>query len=337
MMSRYLQIGIIAVAIILVAAAIIIANSDPNSQQTSLAVAEVTPKAQNPSDGNIKANAAAIPVENASKGVLDVQGMSCSGCIYTIKSSLTGIEGIGEVLVDVSGSRVEVFYDEQKLKDLSRIASAISSSGYPATLKHTLTAAEIEKENDYLSSRAKHYIVAVGDWDISRDEYRVELSYARKRYEKVYGQDVFSGSRGDALLQQLKSQVVSRLITEGIQMQEIRKAGFKLPSQTVQSEFDAFLSQKGMTQGSFKRALDDSGYDYAYFLKKFENQIIINRYVEEKVLSGISNDIEKQQQYSDWFNNARLLAKVVYYDRNLETIIKNGSTASGCGSSCTRQ
>ena len=31
---------------------------------------------------------------------------------------------------------------------------------------------------------------------------------------------------------------------------------------------------------------------------------------------------KKQQQYRDWFNNARLLAKVVYYDRQLETIVK---------------
>jgi hypothetical protein len=120
-------------------------------------------------------------------------------------------------------------------------------------------------------------------------------------------------------------------------MQEIRKSGFKLPAPSVQSEFDSFLSQKGMTQDSFKRIIEDSGYDFAYFLKKFETQMTINRYVEEKVLTGISNDIEKKQQYSDWLNNARLLAKVVYYDRELENIAKTNSAASGCGSSCTRQ
>jgi copper chaperone CopZ len=63
--------------------------------------------------------------ENASKAVLDVQGMSCSGCVYTIKSSLAGIEGISDVLVDVSGGQVEVFYDGEKLQDVVRIASAI--------------------------------------------------------------------------------------------------------------------------------------------------------------------------------------------------------------------
>ena len=75
----------------------------------------------------------------------------------------------------------------------------------------------------------------MGDWDISRDEYSTELSHARKRYEKVYGKDVFNGSQGDALLQRLKSQVVSRLINEGIQMQEIHKSGFKLASGTIET------------------------------------------------------------------------------------------------------
>ena len=131
--------------------------------------------------------------------------------------------------------------------------------------------------------------------------------------------------------------IATSLISEGIQMQEIRKTGFKLPPETVQLELDEFLKKKGMTLDKFKQALDESGYEYAYFIKKFENQITINRYVEEKVFSGIGNDRDKRNQYSDWFNNASLLAEVVYFDRQLETLVKNSSGGSGCGSSCTSQ
>jgi len=336
MFNRYLQIGIIAVAVVLIAAALITAKTGSRSQQDTPIITEETTNDPGPALQQTT-NEVVIADANALKAVLDVQGMSCSGCINEIKSSLAGIDGVGGVLVDLSGGRVEVYYNDAKLKDVGQIASAITAVGYPATLKRTLTTDEIEKENSFLASRSKFYVAAVGDWEIARDDYDTELMHARNRYEKVYGKNVFNGGQGDALLQRLKSQVASRLITEGIQMQEIRKAGFKLPSQTVQSEFDTFLSEKGITQDTFKRALEDSGYAYTYFLKKFENQITINRYVDEKVLSGISNDIEKQQQYSDWFNNARLLAKVVYYDRKLETIVKSSSSASGCGSSCTKQ
>jgi hypothetical protein len=122
-----------------------------------------------------------------------------------------------------------------------------------------LTAAEIKKENRCLASRSEHYIAGVGDWDISRDEYSTELSYARKRYEKVYGKDVFNGSQGDALLQRLKSQAVSRLINEGIQMQEVRKSGFRLASATIELEFNDYMSRKGLKMDQFKSMLAGSG------------------------------------------------------------------------------
>jgi copper chaperone len=341
MLYRYLQIGIIAVAVVLLATVLITAKTDSRGTQREAASAEAAAADRTtalPAPGSEpNANRIIAPAANQSKAVLDVQGMSCSGCISNIKSSLAGIEGIRDVLVDISSGRVEVYYDDSKLKAVDQIASAITAAGYPASLKRTLNANEVENENNILASRSKLFIAAVGDWEIARSDYEIELRHARARYEEVYGKNIFMGAQGEVLLQRLKSQVASRLITEGIQMQEIRKSGFKLPTPSVQSEFNSFLSQKGMTLDSFKRTIEDSGYDFAYFLKKFENQMTINLYVEEKVLNGILNDVEKRQQYSDWFNNARLLAKVVYYDRELETIAKNSSSASGCGSSCTRQ
>ena len=336
MKSRYMQFGVIVVGIILIVAAIFAATSDPYGPQKNPVVAEVSAATQGSSPGNVEATVESVAADNVSRAVLDVQGMACSGCIYTIKSSLADIEGISEVLVDVSGGRVEVYYNQKQLADVGRIASAISSGGYPATLKQTSTAAEIEKESSYLASRSRHYIVGVGDWDISRDEYSTELSHAKRRYEKVYGKDVFSGTQGNVLLQRLKSQVVSRLINEGIQMQEVRKSGFKLASNTVDLEFNDYLSRKGLTMDQFQSMLAGSGYDYDYFLMKFENQITVNRYLEQNVYSGISTDVEKQQQYRNWFNNARLLAKVVFYDRQLERMVKNNSGGSGCGNSCTK-
>jgi len=336
MIKRYLQIGVIGVVVLLLVAAFMTTKSSSRDQQNTPLSAKSTQNTQ-PAPSEQIANDAPPRIANPAKAVLDVQGMSCSGCIYEIKSSLAGLEGIGDVLVDLSTGRVQVYYDEKKLTDVGRIASAITAVGYPATLRQMLTPDEIEKESSFMASRSKLYIAAVGDWEISRDDYDIELAHARSRYEKLYGTDVFGGDQGSALMQRLQSQVVSRLINEGIQMQEIGKAGFKLSPETVTLEFKQFLSQKGMTPDEFRVALQDTGYEYSYFLKKFENQLTINRYVEENVLSAISNDLEKRQQYSDWYNNARLLAKVVYYDRNLEAIVNNGSNTTGCGSSCTRK
>ena len=334
MIHRYLLYGVVSVAALLIVAAIITASTNPGVQRKIPAVSESTANIQTGVAGKAK-NEITATEANSAKAVLDVQGMSCSGCIYQIKSSLAGIDGIRDVLVDLNSSRVEVFYDRTKVRNPGPIASAITAAGYPATLKQTMTSDEIEKENNRLASRSKLYIAAAGNWEISRQDFETELAQAKNRYEKTYGSKVFTGDQGNALLQRLQSQVASSLISEGIQMQEVRKSGFSLSKQTVEQEFHEFLSKKGVSPEKFQQALNESSYDYDYFLKKFENRLTIDRYVEDVVLSGISSDLEKQQHYSDWYNNARLLAKVVYYDKNLENIAKNSARGAGCGSSCT--
>jgi copper chaperone len=334
MIKRYLLIGVVSVAGLLIVAAIITGNTNFSDQQKRPALSESTANIQTavPKANNIEVTAAK---SNAAKAVLDVQGMSCSGCINEIKSSLAGINGVGDVLVDLNSGRVEVFYDSSKVKDLGRISAAITAVGYPASLKQTLTKDEVETENRFFTSRSKLYIAAAGEWEISRQDFDAELLNSKNRYKKVYGNSVFTGDQGDALLQRLQSQIASGLISEGIQMQEVRKAGFKLPAKTVEVEFDEYLAEKGITQQEFKKILKDSGYDYSYFYKKFENRLTIDHYLNDKVLAGLSNDLEKKQRYSDWYNNASLLAKVVYYDKNLETIVKNSSAGGGCGTSCS--
>ena len=334
MIKRYLLISVVSVAGLLVVAAIITATPNSGDPQKIPALSDSTATIEN---AVIKENNNGITASKsgAAKAVLDVQGMSCSGCINEIKSSLAGISGIGEVLVDLNSGRVEVFYDSTKVKDLGRISAAISAVGYPASLKQTLTKAEVEKENSFFTSRSKLYIAAVGEWEISRQEFDTELLHSRKRYEKAYGSSVFTGDQGSALLQRLQFQVASSLINEGILLQEVRKTGYKLPAQTVGREFGEYLSEKGITRQEFKKVLKDSGYDYKYFYKKFENRLTIDHYFDDKVLSGLSSDLDKKQQYSDWYNNARLLAKVVYYDKTLENIAKNSSGGGGCGNSCS--
>ncbi len=334
MTKKYLLIGVVAIAGLLMVTAILTANTRSGNQQNPLALNE------NASDVNMRAaietgKPATVAKTNMAKAVLDVEGMSCSGCIYTIKSGLADIDGIDDVLVDLNNGRVEVFYDSSRLTDPDKVASAITAVGYPATLKQTMTREEIAEENTIYAARSKLYIAAVGEWEISREDFNNELTHARNRYKKVYGNDVFAGEQGDTLTQRLQSQIASNLISEGIQMQEIGKAGFRLPRQTVEQEFDKYLEKRSMSRAQFEQALRDAGYEYDYFLKKFENRVTIDKYVNEKVLSGLTNDLEKRQQYSNWYNNAQLLAKVVYYDKDLEKIVKNSSAGGGCGSSCS--
>lgn len=273
----------------------------------------------------------------SSKVVLTVDGMSCSGCISTIKSSLSEFEGINEVLVDVVGGKAEIYFDDKKLKDVGQIAAAITASGYSAKIDRIVPASEVKKELRSMASRSRLYVASVGDLDISRDDLDKELAYAKKRYSKRYGEGIFSTDRGKLLLNNVKAQIVSRLIDEGIQLQEIQKTGFEVDKATVEQEFSRFLAVRGQTLEEFKKALEENGSSSELFMKRFETQVLVRQYLDKEILTGVSNRFERSQRYTNWFNNARLLAKVVYFDKDLEVLVKNQSGNSGCsrGGSCS--
>ncbi len=183
---------------------------------------------------------------DTAKVVFEVDGMSCSGCIATIKSSLAGYEGIRDIIVNISGGTAEVYYDSGQVKDLDRLAASITDSGYPARISQVMTADQLREEDAVSATRAKVYIASVGEWDISRTDFDTELVYASNRYKKAYGPDVFVGGRGQGVLDSIKAQVVSRLINEGIQMQEVQRVGYRVDPKVFDQEFDSLLVQKGV-------------------------------------------------------------------------------------------
>jgi copper chaperone CopZ len=271
---------------------------------------------------------------DTAKVVFQVDGMSCSGCIATIKSSLAGYEGIRDILVNISGGTAEVYYDSGRIKDLDRLAASITDSGYPARISQVMTADELKEQEAVSATRAKVYVASVGGWDISRTDFDTELAYASNRYKKAYGPDVFVGSRGQTVLDSIKAQVVSRLVNEGIQMQEVQRVGYRLDPGVLDQEFDGLLEQKGMDPEGLKTTLEKNGYPFDYFMKKFENRVLLRHYIENQVINNAASDYDKQQQYLAWFNNARALSKVTIYDKQLERLTQNQQAGGGCGSSC---
>lgn len=271
---------------------------------------------------------------DTAKVVFQVDGMSCSGCIATIKSSLAGYGGIRDIIVNISGGTAEVYYDSGKIKDLDRLAASITDSGYPARISEVVTADQLREEEAVSATRAKVYIASVGGWDISRTDFDTELAYAANRYKKAYGENVFSGNSGKNVLDSIKAQVVSRLINEGIQMQEVQRVGYRIDSKLLDQEFDNYLVQKNIDPAGLKDALEKNGYPFDYFMKKFETRVLLRHYIEDQVLSNAASDYDKQQQYLAWFGNARTLSKVTIYDKQLERLTQSQSAGGGCGSSC---
>jgi hypothetical protein len=123
------------------------------------------------------------------------------------------------------------------------------------------------------------------------------------------------------------------LINEGIQMQEVQRAGYRVDPKIVDTEFAQLMEEKEIDLKGLKAMLAKNEYPFDYFMKKFENQVLLNRYLDEKVFGDTASDYDKQNQYQAWFSNARALSTVTIYDSELKQLTRNQSSGSGCGQS----
>lgn len=333
--NRFVISGVMVFLVITVAVAFGFRQSKEDAKQpivreiasTSTSKAEGQPAVKEITEGS-----KALPGRgDLSKVVLSVSGMSCSGCISTIKGSLAGIQGVEDVLVNLSSSKAEVYIDSGAMTDVTPIASAITESGYPAKVIKVVSSEEMKKERDVAAAKSAYYIATVGGWDIARADFENELRFAKKRYSGTYGDNLFNSAQGKALLDNLKAQITSRLINEGIVMQEITKANLKADPARVEKELEDLVKEHGKDPAQFRQSLEDSGYDFNYFKKKLEIKVLISSYMDEKILVGATNQFERQNLFNAWFNNAKVLAEVIYYDKELETLIQAQSASSGCG------
>ena len=294
----------------------------------------------NPSQTAQRSNADAEPTVLAqnlkwSKAILTVSNMSCGGCIDTIKKSVAALPGTGNVNVDLGSSTAEALYDANILTDPQTIAQAITDGGYPAKIQQLVPSQQLKKEIIEAADKAKANIAKVGRIDIPRKDYEIELAHARSRYEHVYGPDTFTTEQGKQLLQRIETQIAVRLFDEAIKFQEVDRAGYTVEKDRIVSALQDYTKQKNMTLEQLKRNLEDNGYPFDYFKRKFDRRIRLQDYLEEKVLSDSVDPDQRQQRYGNWLTNARTLAKVVYYDKKIESLVKAGSGSSCGGGGCS--
>jgi copper chaperone len=60
---------------------------------------------------------------------LNVSGMSCMGCVNSVKNMVSALPGISKVEVDLAAGRVEVTHDPAQ-SDRQAICQAIRDGGY---------------------------------------------------------------------------------------------------------------------------------------------------------------------------------------------------------------
>ncbi len=71
-----------------------------------------------------------MPETTQARTRLTVPDISCGHCARTITETLTQLDGIEEVVVDIPRKTVQVIYDPARI-DIDRMSSALADEDYP--------------------------------------------------------------------------------------------------------------------------------------------------------------------------------------------------------------
>jgi mercuric ion binding protein len=79
--------------------------------------------------------AIAAPVWAAPQTVtLDVPGMTCAACPFTVKKAITRVEGVSKAEVSYERREAVVTFDDTKAS-VQKLTQATENAGYPSTVK----------------------------------------------------------------------------------------------------------------------------------------------------------------------------------------------------------
>ena len=61
--------------------------------------------------------------------VLDIQGMTCQGCVKSVENVLRAVDGVRQVQVSLETAKATIEYDAGKIS-IAALKSAIGEAGY---------------------------------------------------------------------------------------------------------------------------------------------------------------------------------------------------------------
>ena len=61
--------------------------------------------------------------------ILNVEGMSCDGCVKSVEQALKALDGVGAVNVNLAEKSVEILYNVEK-QSVQTLTAAIENTGF---------------------------------------------------------------------------------------------------------------------------------------------------------------------------------------------------------------
>lgn len=246
---------------------------------------------------------------------LRIDKMTCGSCVKTIENSLSQRPGVGEVVVSVTSGMGRFTYDPDKIAS-REIARLVTDSGYPASIKTELSASEFRAMQREEAQLSRKYIAKIGQRLLSRESYEGAV---RARI----------GQR--ELTPQLLTAARQETWKELLQQEILLGAAESYQVVVRDEEVDARQQQVVGSHPDFDSWVMERFGGVNHFRDRVKTDLIIQRTIDNYVLSEVPKGVERQQFLNSWYQGLVKNTEVKLFDPQLKAAT---GTSSGCGGGC---
>lgn len=134
---------------------------------------------------------------------------------------------------------------------------------------------------------------------VSREEFDQNFEMYKKIYEDSYGPDILSKSAGEnkTFEDLIKENVLEKLITEEIILQEAEKENLIVSNEDVDNEINSYKQLIGGEE-KFNEFLKENNMDIDYFRQGLKKEMSIEKY-KDNFISGLKIDDEEIKKVYD--------------------------------------
>jgi hypothetical protein len=171
-------------------------------------------------------------------------------------------------------------------------------------------------------------IAVINDEPVSRSEARERSRTTRLILEKEYGRELFTGEEGLALLADMESDLLEKMVEERLVAQEANRMKITVTDEQVSGELKKIGIEIYGSLENFQASSSEEGISPEYLANHIRNLLLLREVNKAKNPSGKN----PEQDASPWLVQARKEARITVYENALPT--KTASRRAGlcCGS-----
>ncbi|RKD20955.1 hypothetical protein BET04_08785 [Caminicella sporogenes] len=146
------------------------------------------------------------------------------------------------------------------------------------------------------SSLDKNVVAKVNGVKITKEDFEKNFSIVEKSYSKWYGEDIWSQEiDGKTLLTIVKQQILDKLITEELILQEAKKMGIKIDSEKVEEKYKDFSKQLESNK-ELKKFYEEKNIDENFIKKQIKMELYLKEFRNKIFEQAGLNDEKKLQE-----------------------------------------